>query len=122
MTEQARPVAGDKLTGSFLRSQFCRVIQVDGVFGGLTPQGTLAVALYSQYATLPSQITYEATQQGTPKEVSRVGEPTLTWEVEVEAMLSIETARSLRDWLNRQLEQATVFQEQLKRFTGTKPQ
>ncbi len=110
---QERTVISE-VTVRYTRSAFCRVIHADGAWGGLTPQGNIQMALYSEKVEIPELTTYEVLgQAGSPmgslreKQVVQRGH---NREVEVEVILSPAVAMSLRDWLQDKLDKLQAIQ------------
>lgn len=95
----------------YLRSNLARVIHVDGGFGGLTPQGTIHLALYAERtddAEL-SEIDFDAASRTARERLqARPLGPGGGWTREIEAnlIMSREAARAIRDWLSRRLQEA----------------
>lgn len=101
-----------KIKIHYLKSNFFRVIHMDGVFGGLSPQGALSVGIYSERRPLPDLVIQELDEETGQlgKEVKRVSKDGVLRELEANLIIDLEVARTFRDWLTRHLEQA----EQLK--------
>jgi hypothetical protein len=90
----------------YLKSSHFRVVHVDGIFGGLSPRGEVTFALYSERFAIPQQTEQVLNPDGSlGKDVpeGRVGRDGVVRELEVEAVMTTETARGLRDWLTEQL-------------------
>jgi len=94
----------------YLKAAAFRTIHVDGAIGALTPQGGIHFALYSERPAIPQQVTYQVRPDGALGEqeavVSRGG---VVRELEVDAIMTLDTAKSLRDWLSRKLSDAEKF-------------
>lgn len=88
----------------FHKSNACRVIHVDGGFGGITPQGNLHFAVYSEHITVPESVTYVEGAKGQPEELGRTGDGYLAREIEVELIMSRSSAQAIRDWLTTNLD------------------
>jgi len=83
------------------KSLLCRVIHVDGAWGGLTPRGDVYMALYSEHQPTPDQTVYRQNPDGvTASEVSTDSIEGVIREIDVEAILTYQGAIALRDWLN----------------------
>ena len=100
----------------YLKAPAFRTIHVDGAIGAMTPQGGIHFALYSERPAIPQQVAYQVRPDGALGDqetvVSRGG---IVRELEVDAIMSIETAKSLHDWLGRKLSDA----KRLVAETGT---
>ena len=85
-----------------VKSGLFRNIHVSGAFGGMTPQGDLHVALYSERTPIAQEITLMVGQDGTfvdedrEKRIQREG---LLRELEVGLVMSPEVAEVIGQWL-----------------------
>src|SRR5215218_251428 len=100
-TPKSESLVGHKLQFHFIKSNAFRVVHVDGVWGGITPQLNIQMALFNERRPIPQSIVQEiqpdlSITEITSERVERLG---LVREVEIEAVLSVETARSLITWL-----------------------
>lgn len=96
----------DEITFQYVKNSLCRVIHVDGVWGGITPQGNIHMSFFSEQATTPNTIKYEQSEQGILKELSRevaIGGNAFTREIDVQAVVSLSTARAIVVWLNTRI-------------------
>jgi hypothetical protein len=86
----------------YIKSNCFRVIRVDGAHGSPTPKGdAIQIALFSERNPIPQSEEYAITEQGNLGE--RLAQKTrgaIVREVEVEAILSIEMARLIEQWLH----------------------
>jgi hypothetical protein len=92
-----------ELVYEFLNSPHYRTVHADGVFGGVTTQGLIHLSFYSEHSSLPSKITFQINEDRIPQEISRENSPSdvnVTREIEIGVMLSLEVAKSTRDWLD----------------------
>jgi hypothetical protein len=89
----------------FEKSPQYRVIHADGAWGGLTAQMGLHLGFYSEFRQPPESITYSL-DKNQPIEKSRTGREAVVRHVEVEVAFSLQTAQSLRDWLDTKLREA----------------
>ena len=100
----------DKVKLKFVKSNLFRVIHVDSIWGGLTPNGDgININLCSQRFPIPQEVVYEINQEGGfEKEISeeRIQNDDLEWEVEVSAIMDMETAQTLIKWLQNMVEQS----------------
>jgi len=101
---------GDKerrVAFDYEKSKFFRVIHVDGAIGSPTPKGDgIQMALFSERVPIPRSEEYSITTGGQIGERTQIDvRPCQVFrEVEVEAILSIEIAKRLRDWLSDKIE------------------
>lgn len=90
-------------TFEFTQSQHHRVIHVDGAWGAITNQGLIAMDFFSEYKSPPDSIEFELEVGKLPTELTREGGDTITREREVTALLNLQTATAIRDWLNQKI-------------------
>lgn len=83
----------------FIKSNHFRVVSVDGVFGGLTPRGSIHMAAWSQRGALPDQVTHEFGPKGLGKEISRKGSSAFVREYEVGLVFDAGVAKAVIVWL-----------------------
>jgi hypothetical protein len=87
---------------SYIKSSFSPVAHADGVFGGPTPHGLLYIGFFSEHPKLPDTVQYAV--DAAAKTLMPVSQPNrkAEWvrEIEEEVIMSVELARSFRDWLD----------------------
>lgn len=94
-------VRAKQVTFDFIKSSNFRVIHVNGFFGGMSPRGELQMALFSERWPIPSKIVNEITDTGKQgAELNRKVRDAVVREVEVQAMMTLDTAKHLQSWLN----------------------
>ena len=103
------------LTFKFTESQHHRVIHVDGAWGGITGQGLIHMDLFSEYRSPPDSVKVQLEVGKPPEELARVGGTAITREREVTAILNLQTATAIRDWLNQKIEEHAALSD----VTGT---
>lgn len=88
----------------YIKSNLFRVLHVDGAVGGLTPHGSVHIAVYSERPAIPQMTSHNLSPEG------RVGEPEETEgkegivrEIDADLILSRQTAVELRDFLTRNI-------------------
>lgn len=88
----------------FTRSAFCRTLKVDGAWGGITPQGNIHCAVFTERWNLPSRTVLEF-KEGEPiaTETPVEHERALIREIEADLFLTLASATSLRTWLDAQI-------------------
>lgn len=88
----------------YLKTGNYRIFHVDGAFGGPTPNGQIYMALFVERATIPEVVRYEIKRDGSlSEEISRLGKTGAVREVEAGIIMNLETAKSLREWLNQKI-------------------
>lgn len=79
-----------------------RAIHVDGVWGGVSPDGSIAATVFSEKPPVPQQITYEVGGGAPLREVTAERVETsshILRELEATLHMSVKTARALSAWL-----------------------
>ncbi len=89
----------------FEKSPQYRVIHADGAWGGLTAQLGLHLAFYAEFRQPPESIVYHIVNNQAAEE-RRSGQESIVRHIEVEVAFNLQTARSLRDWLDTKLQEA----------------
>jgi len=90
----------------YIKSNLFRVIHVDGAVGNVTPSGLIFVGFYNDRAAIPQMMVHEvseAGQVGTEHRDERVTKQGIVREVEVGAIMSVDTATSLIQWLQEKI-------------------
>lgn len=83
---------------SFEQAEQFRTIHVDGAWGGVTPQGGIAVNFYHEHHAVPSSLTITMKEGQTPTE-RRSGPAAIVRVLEAEARMTPDVARTLGEWL-----------------------
>ena len=115
MTQQ-EPGNLTEIRSQFERSNLCRVIYADGVWGSVTPHLNIYMAVYNEHWMLPHEVVY-AVDQGSLNEKPQVPPEALTRQLEVEILFSIDTARSVGEWLLQRAKDAAEIQAGIKPTT-----
>ena len=97
----------------FEKSNLSRVIWADGAWGGITSQGNLHMALYSEHRALPESMALSAGPEGRLNQRTMVDPGGLTREIEVEVILSPAVAQSLIVWLTDRLKDIERIQKEV---------
>ncbi len=90
----------------YIKSGQFRVAHVDGAIGNLTPGGLIFVALYSERAAIPQMMVHEITEGGEigpEHQEERLGKKGIVREIEMGAVMSVETANAFIRWLQQQV-------------------
>ncbi|HVV17421.1 MAG TPA: hypothetical protein VHH90_09485 [Polyangia bacterium] len=91
----------------YIKSAHFRVIHVDGAHGGLRPSGrTIHMALFSERNAIPQHEEYTVADGALGERIRRDGREAIVREVEVDAIMDLDTAKALRDWLTQVVAQA----------------
>ena len=93
----------------------------NGVYGGVTPSGELVLNFYLERHALPDRVTHEVTSEGRlGEELDRKPddhEKSLVRFVGPGVVLTLDGARSVHQWLQKQIERA----EQVQRIKTAQP-
>jgi hypothetical protein len=91
----------------YIKSNFFRVIRVDGVNGSPTPRGDgIQMALFSERMPIPKTEEFAVDNGKLGKRISVDGRTGVVREVEVEAIISISNAKALCTWLQGKIKTA----------------
>ena len=110
---RSSPERQKTLNFDYLKSSSFRVIHVDGAHGGLSPRGGIQLALFNERIPIPKATTHELSKNGalgSELRDERVSRTAVIREVEIEALMSVETAESLVDWLKEVISKAKKAQ------------
>lgn len=102
----------------FVRSNFYRVVHADGAFGGVTPNGQIRMAIYSEAQRFPHTQTYDFTSRP-PREIGRnpevgSGPALFTRELEVDIAMNLPVARAMHQWLGDKIHQVEMLTRQAR--------
>lgn len=90
----------------FTKSNLFRVIHADGAWGGIAPNGLIRMAIYSESQPLPESVRYELKEERlVEKDRKQPPLGTIIRELEVDVVMDIRVARSLRNWLDDKIKQ-----------------
>jgi hypothetical protein len=96
----------------YIKSNFFRVIHLDGTFGGVSPRGNIHMAIFNDRQPIPRMIEHEITSDGRlGEELSRDIRSGIVREVEADVIMDLNAARSLREWLTGKI---TDLEERLQ--------
>ena len=111
----------------FEKNNLYRTIHVDGAFGGPTPPfGLIHMSIYSEHLPLPSSITHQVTGGMMGEEISRsppassVEGARVVREVEANLVMSVDTARALRTWLDAKIQEVQEIRDTATAFAASK--
>ena len=98
--------AAARVAFDYIKNHHFRSIRADGAIGGITPNGNIHFALYSERLPLPKRLVHEVNEDGSlgpvmPNET--VSRDAIVREMEVDVFLDISVARGLSEWLKEKL-------------------
>jgi hypothetical protein len=91
----------------YVKSGYFRVVEADGIYGGITPQGLIQLGIFSERFPIPPEMELEVKPDGSignPIKKGSGGHPGIERELEISAILRPDTARALLKWLQGHLE------------------
>jgi hypothetical protein len=101
----------------YLKSPSYSTVHADGVVGSLTPSGGLHVAFFVERPAIPTEVAQFVNPDGSLGEEvpeSRLGRTGLAREMQVDVVMSADTAGRLLEWLQGQI-------DLLNKLRGDKP-
>ncbi len=96
---------GNHISFDYEKARFFRVIHVDGAVGSPTPKGDgIQMGLFSERVPIPKSEKYLIGADGrVGNRTGRDMRPGVYREVEVEAIMSVDVAKKLEEWLHQQI-------------------
>ena len=97
----------ERVTIDYLKGPRFRLVRADGAIGGITPEGQIHFALYSERLAIPRQTVQPIEADGSLGPVIpqlTVSRGSIVREMDVDVFVRPEVAERLRDWLSLQLE------------------
>jgi hypothetical protein len=116
------PKTPSTVTLNYIKSNFFRVVHVDGAMGGFTPRGQLFFSLYHERPPLPD-VTVQAIENGQlgPEIVEqRKGSQGILREIEFGAVMDVAVAKSIVDWLEQRIKIMEQLQSDMLAKEGVK--
>jgi hypothetical protein len=105
-----------ELEFDFEKSNFFRVIHVDGIFGGVAPATQLLhIGIFNERQPFPKKV-FHPVKDGTlqPENLQkREGRSGLFREIEADLIMSMEVAMVLRTWLDEKITEMQNIRAQL---------
>ena len=101
----------DRMTFHYIKSNFFRVVHASGVHGGISPKGEFQMAFFNERTPIPQRVYHDiqikdgVASLGPEIESERVGKDGVIREVDVEVLMSRETAKVVHTWLGERLAQ-----------------
>ena len=90
----------------YLKATHFRTIHADGAIGNITPAGYIHMAMYNERPAIPREIVHKIKTDGTLGEIipeETVDRGGIVREMEVDVLMSVEVARSIKNWLGDQI-------------------
>jgi hypothetical protein len=97
----------------YIKSNFFRVVHVDGAIGGVTPNGMIHASLFNERAAIPKEVAHQVNADGSLGTViDTVSREGIVREMEVDVILTPTAAQALHDWLADHLGRLRDLQRQ----------
>ena len=90
----------------YSHTQNYRSYQVDGIFGGITPQGKIYMEIFTERNPVPEVIEHEITREGLGTEIKRHPEKEpgkVIRQIECGLVIDRGTGEAIREWLKEKL-------------------
>lgn len=88
---------------NYIKTKNYRSFYIDGIFGGLTPNGKIYAELFLQRSVTPQTIKYKVESGIMKDEIERTGKEGVVREIEAGVIMDIETAKVLKNWLETKI-------------------
>lgn len=106
--EPNEPKSGMIADFDYIKSNFFRVIHVDGVLGGFNSRGLLNIDLWSERPPIPTHAEYKIIDGKTFGEEiveRRLGRKSMIREVEAAVVMDLQLAKAFHGWLTAKIEE-----------------
>ena len=109
----------------YKKGHFFRVIHCDGIFGGVSPEGNIHMAIFSQRKALPRQTEHYINPDG------KLGQEDLTVrealegivrEVDADIVMDLNVAKCLIPWLQQKIAERENLEQSMHRKTEAEDQ
>jgi len=101
-------IESGELKFDYIKSNYFRVIHVDGAWGGVTPQLNIQMAVFNERSAIPKQMVQEIKSDGTLGQVmseKTVVRDALVREVEADLVMNLQMAKNIIVWLQQRVGQ-----------------
>lgn len=94
----------------YLKTSSYRTYHVDGIFGGLTPRGSLYVELFVERKPTPTMVKHKISGSGEiGEEILREGKRGFIREIESGLIMDINMAKTFHKWLGSKIDEYDKF-------------
>lgn len=96
----------EKIRIKYRKSEDYRIVHGSGVYGGLTPEGSIKFDIYTEYQPPPDEEIKTVGEDGklTPLEETNEKSITIERERQVGVIISVNQAKSIINWLRDKVE------------------
>lgn len=117
--KKEKTVSSKELTFNYVKTPSYRTYHVDGIYGGLTPNGNVYCELFIDRNVTPQTVVHELDENGklsgVPKK--KTGKTGYIREIECGIIMDIEAALTMKEWLGDKIDQ---YQKTLKSLNKIK--
>src|ERR1700733_12478357 len=95
-----------KIKFDYIKSNQFRSIHADGIWGGLNGHLNIVMAFFGERPAIPQQLVFPIDGEGLGPELQdqRVIRDAVIRDVEVAVSMNVAVAKSLREWIDKQIE------------------
>ena len=98
----------------YIKSNQFRVIHTDGAHGGVSPNGRLIqMAIFSERSPIPKKETFKLDAGKIVEKIGTEQRDAVVREVEVELLMSIETAKAICNWMYEKIKHIESIQSEI---------
>ncbi len=91
----------------YIKSNLFRSIRADGAIGGITPNGHIHMAFYSERHAIPKREVYSINEDGTLNELREAyTRSSYVREMDVDVFLALDVAKNVHEWLGKVIEES----------------
>ena len=109
-TNEAQVAAKGTISFDYIKSNQFRVIRVDGVHGGLAPKAhVIQMAFFSERRPIPKKETFQLKEGKLGEQIAKEQRDAIIREVEIEALMDLETAKAVSKWLEEKIDLMAKF-------------
>ncbi|WP_324752102.1 hypothetical protein [Roseovarius sp. Pro17] len=115
MTEESNTFDPGKPVVSFdyIKASGFQSLRADGVIGGLTPNGRIHMAIYSERPAIPRRLTYSLNDAGHLGDLVEVEtRDSVVREMSADIFLDLKSAEAIQEWLKEQIKELKIRAEQ----------
>lgn len=87
----------------YIKSNLFRVIHADGAWGGMSPHADIHISFYNERPAIPDRSRFVVANNRLIKPEEFEAESELVREVEVDVVVDLRTAKSIRAWLDERI-------------------
>lgn len=105
----------------YKKTESYRSYHVDGLFGGLTPNGQLYIELFLERLVTPQTIRYTIASDGSlgdEKIGDRIGKSGIVREIEAGLIMHISTAKIIKSWLDEKIKEHDAIMNKIGTMGG----